>query len=573
MKRIRQIMRKNINQNKKYPVLSKALVRAQKAIGKPFYKMALDKDSFKDKKTINKLKKNIKSKSLFGRLLEDWFDKRSDNSTAPDIQNKQYSLELKTTAYIKEKTSSRYQNPYRIKDRLVFDLIDYKELKNRPIRSTKFYKKAQNILLAFYQHHSHTYNSKKMYFKNIVLFNLFGNKTSNYVQKYVRNALNNPKVNITKIAPSKNDEALILGDWLTLKDEVQKNIPIHETDTALLDPCEKGEKKQRSSKFPTQIQRAYALKVSYMDYLTNYYNVFGTSTLNKPQIRSIFNKNTQNYIKKHNLNLPVQPISLTKFIHNIIQAYAGKSNKSIAKSFGIKYKNHAKNFNYQLISRMFGLSTNGNTNTGISRSKEFIKSGIIPKTIEFGVKSNGHANASQAMSFPTFSYKDFHTTWKNSKLYDELFNHTFFFCVFEDEHHTSSNASPLASTFKGAFLYNFSGLNYNDKSKIASVWLDTKYKLLKGGVVLTPKYNKYKSCNKILTDLTPSSANRIIHVRSHANKSSYIKNDSNSFCVPAGLIWVSKPKAVYSNNYMTKQCFWINKNFINKICRNNGLVK
>ena len=53
-----------------------------------------------------------------------------------------------------------------------------------------------------------------------------------------------------------------------------------------------------------------------------------------------------------------------------------------------------------------------------------------------------------------------------------------------------------------------------------------------------------------------------MHVRPHTNKSSYVKGPNSSH-LPVKARWKNKPED-FSDDYMTKQSFWINRDFISK---------
>ena len=157
------------------------------------------------------------------------------------------------------------------------------------------------------------------------------------------------------------------------------------------------------------------------------------------------------------------------------------------------------------------------------------------------------------MSFPAFGFKDISSeNWEDSDLY-KIVNSKFLFAVFEETEDTQSNG--LNYIFRGVKIWNMPN---SDVETVKRVWKDTKDKI-NNGVEL-----RFKS-NKILNNFINATDNMIVHVRPHSRESSYIKNKySDELPVPAK--WLNdKPqnrKIDNSNLYMTKQCFWLNKDYV-----------
>ncbi|MGJ5703280.1 Sau3AI family type II restriction endonuclease, partial [Staphylococcus equorum] len=57
----------------------------------------------------------------------------------------------------------------------------------------------------------------------------------------------------------------------------------------------------------------------------------------------------------------------------------------------------------------------------------------------------------------------------------------------------------------------------------------------------------------------------ICHVRPHEQQRDYSENGPYADKLPHPVQWVNKPDSHdYSNEWMTKQCFWINNDYIKK---------
>ena len=88
------------------------------------------------------------------------------------------------------------------------------------------------------------------------------------------------------------------------------------------------------------------------------------------------------------------------------------------------------------------------------------------------------------------------------------------------------------------------------------VWKEDVEKL-RNGVTL-----HYKG-NRVYNNFVKASAHRVIHMRPDAHKSQYSKpapNAQNSRNLPAKAHWINRPAnhERYSEEYMTKQAWWIN---------------
>ena len=121
----------------------------------------------------------------------------------------------------------------------------------------------------------------------------------------------------------------------------------------------------------------------------------------------------------------------------------------------------------------------------------------------------------------------------------------FFFVVFKE-------------TDNGEFV--FSGTKFwsmpetDIDNVVQSVWMDT-VNTLKQGVQL-----KYVN-GQVSNNFVKASAKRIVHVRPHAQKASYIEGDGNADELPVPAIWTNKPEG-FSDKWMTKQSFWLNNKYV-----------
>ncbi|PTK52698.1 DNA mismatch repair protein MutH, partial [Staphylococcus haemolyticus] len=95
------------------------------------------------------------------------------------------------------------------------------------------------------------------------------------------------------------------------------------------------------------------------------------------------------------------------------------------------------------------------------------------------------------------------------------------------------------------------------------VWEDT-VKKLKNGVELWQRNTKDGNFWRIENNFIKKSDKLICHVRPHGGKSDYRVNGKDADLLPVPAKWLNRPedKEKYSDQWMTKQCFWINRDYI-----------
>lgn len=107
-------------------------------------------------------------------------------------------------------------------------------------------------------------------------------------------------------------------------------------------------------------------------------------------------------------------------------------------------------------------------------------------------------------------------------------------------------------------------MNLNDLDGLVfETWTRT-LNILKTGVELTYKSDKSKKGYSISNNFPSIKDNTILHVRPDSKYSSY-KKSSDSLKLPSPSIWMNRPNELTSqltNEYMTKQAFWLNSNYM-----------
>lgn len=461
-------------------------------------------------KTIYELNGNRtlrETKGSVGAAFENWFGKERDNLSEPDLL--EAGVELKATPFKQLKNGN-----YSAKERLVFNIINYEDIINETFESSHFIFKNKRVQIAFYEYLKDTARDEWTIYETILY-----------------EMSKNPK-----------DYEIIKNDWYKIKEYVDNGQAhkLSESLTNYLAACTKGAsaksvRTQPHSNIPAK-QRAYSFKGSYM-----------TSILRK----YIFGKETSESIVKNSFELrekDIETIVLEKF-----KPYIGNSINELKKRFKIKKDSYQTN--YLIASAILDLHGKYNDASSFKNVEEFEKAGIQLKTIKFN-KNNVN---SESMSFPSFNFIELaKEEWVNEEGEPEAAWHNFlldtlflFFVVKTEDG---------VDYFKGVKFFSVPEKDLQGPIKL--VWEDTVQKLKKG-VELTqiPRGEEFRIKNNFIA----KSDNMICHVRPHGSKADYSENGKDADKLPEKIKWINKPNSSnYSNQWMTKQCFWLNNDYIKK---------
>lgn len=326
-------------------------------------------------------------KGGLGQMVEELFFKYKINSNR-DADFGDAQVELKCTPLLKSKSD----DSLRIKERLVCTMIDYFELVDTRFEDSHLLSKCKLMLLLFYLHLKDTpiYDYDFLF---RVLWHL----------------------------PEK-DLLLIKNDYETIADKVRKGEAhlLSEGDTMYLGACRKGNKGDSLQSQPFSNikanKRAFSLKPAYMRYILNHVVDSGNNYYSNYKSADI---------PKYEL---VSPEELTQFsfeqiILNRFSQFYGFNYVEICSKLGISpYQAKSK---YADIS---GLIASNSRSKRISNAEEFIKSGIMMKTIRL----NNNGMPKEAMSFKNIDYQEVYDNdnWFDSEAY-EIFTNRFLFVVFK----------------------------------------------------------------------------------------------------------------------------------------------
>ena len=299
-------------------------------------------------------------------------------------------------------------------------------------------------------------------------------------------------------------------DWKFIINKIKdgKAHEISEADTMYLAACSKGAnanslRKQPFSEIPA-MQRAFCFKNSYMTQLVRKY--IG----NYSDVEKILKKTTA---------------SFNEFVTTIVNKYKDMSQKELMKEFNLD--SSAKNINSILISKMFNVKIN------LRETEEFQKANIIPKTVR--IEENG--SIKESISFPAFKFTEIiNQNWETCYLKKELETTKYMFFVFKKDKDDY--------IFKGIKLWNMPQIDI--ETSVMDMWKKT-YNTIKSGNIV-----RYIKDGKRKTNFVGISKNDVCHVRPHA------RDAKDTFKLPV------KDQLTGVTEY-TKQCFWINSNYIKSI--------
>lgn len=440
------------------------------------------------------IEQNRNGKGGLGQMVEELFFNYEVNSKR-EADFADAKVELKCTPLLKSKTD----DTYRIKERLVCTMIDYFEIINTSFEDSHLISKCQLMLLLFYLH-------------------VKGNAI--YDCEFL--------FRILWQLPEK-DLILIKKDYQTIADKVRRGEAhlLSEGDTLYLGACRKGQKGDKPQAQPNSEilanKRAFSLKPAYMRYVLNHViesdqNYFTNYTeVNTPEFELVSSAE----LKNDNF----EDIILKRFA-----PYMGKNYVQICQMLGINA--------YQAKNKYADVSALIASNSGskrLSSSEEFIKSGIVMKTVR--LQNNGMPR--ESMSFKNIDYCEIfeNEDWLESETY-EVFTNRFMFVVFK----------PVSG--EEIMIYN----NKTNKSVTEQAYiLDSVFFWTMPSEDLEVAKDYWENIRKaVLTDnITPRAFwsirdHRKFHVRPKARlKSDKAVNPNGGFC--------------------DKYCYWFNADYVKHI--------
>jgi len=438
-----------------------------------------------------------KGKGGLGQMVEELFFNYDVNSSR-EADFTDAHVELKCTPLLKSKSD----DSYRIKERLVCTMIDYFEIVNTSFEDSHLISKCQLMLLLFYLH-----VSENAIYDYEFLFRILWQ------------------------LPEK-DLILIKKDYQTIAEKVRRGEAhlLSEGDTLYLGACRKGQKGDSPQAQPNSEikanKRAFSLKPAYMRYILNHViesgnNYFTNYTkVEKPKFELVSSEELQ----KNSF----EDVILKRFA-----PYMGKNYVQICDMLGIEAY-QAKN-KYADIGALIASNLESKR---LSNSDEFIKSGIIMKTIR--LKNNGMPK--ESMSFKNIDYCEIYDNdeWTESETY-EIFTNRFMFVVFKPvsgEEITVYNNSTKRDVTEQSYILDsvfFWTMPQEDLELAKDYWENIRQAVISNNIVPSSFWS--------------IGNHRKFHVRPKARvKSDQAINPNGGFC--------------------DKYCYWFNAEYVKQIIDN-----
>lgn len=326
-----------------------------------------------------------KGKGNLGQMVEKFFF-GYDNNSNQKADFSEAGMELKCTPLLKYKND----HEWKIKERLVCTIINYKLTVDVPFEKSHFYQKCRLMLFLFYWH-------------------IYGEKNINY--KFIFRVL--------WLLPEK-DIVIMKHDYEVIVEKIRngKAHEISEGDTMYLAACRKGQKgdnpqEQPFSEIPAP-RRAFCLKPTYMRTILKLVKEYGKNHFSNVNLMYQGHEmTTEKELRQH---------SFEEIICNRFAPYIGKNYYEICQLLGLK-PSKAKH-KYAIVANAIMSKTINNADN----SDEFRKSGIRLKTIRI----DEHSTPKESMSFENINYEEVYdcSNWYESRLY-EIFTGRFLFVIFK----------------------------------------------------------------------------------------------------------------------------------------------
>ena len=418
---------------------------------------------------------------LGGFVEENIFGYSANNDDNPDFIDA--GIELKVTPVKKNLDGS-----FSSKERLVLNMINYKQEATKNFKTSSFYNKNRRLLIWFY-----------LYSMGIHPSNF---EISGYYLLEFENSL---------------QYKVIERDWTIIHNKIVNGLAheISETDTEFLAACTKG---ANSSVLVEQYNtatkakpRAYSFKSFFITYI--YRNMIHSLSPYSPLVsEDEWMKNPLEEIYKEKLNI-----------------YHGLTQAQLCRKLGIHSK--SKQLNFMIAQKMLGIS-------GKSKATpEMEIAGIIFRTIT--VDKNGRPT--EAMPFKSFEFEELiNTPWEESTIREDFVDLKLMLFIFKE-------IDGIISFDKVVF--------WNAPNKVVDGVIKKMHEkcadLVRNGDAF---YYDNKGKVKDLFPKEKRSSNGVCHVRPHAR----IERDHYELPI------ADKKTGITS---YTKQSFWFNKDFIERIIK------
>ncbi len=429
-------------------------------------------------------------KGSLGQLVEELFF-GYDLNTRQEADFSVAGAELKCTPL---KLSA--EHVLLIKERLACSMINYQTDWDKTFEESHFYQKCLIMLIMFYLHNSNV-SKLDLQFLFAVLWKI----------------------------PEK-DLLIIRNDYNTIISKIENGQAhtLSEGDTMYLGACRKGQKgdslMQQHNSETGAPRRAWCLKTAYMRTVLEEVkrNHRDGAYCNYEAVPSASAMETMFTVEELKVKT-VDQIVMERF-----SPYLGKTYPEICKMLGIK-RSKSKSKYFILANEIAGKGAVSNVN----RSEEFVKSGLMMKTIR--IETSG--NIKESMSFENIDYREVYDCdeWTDSRLY-ELFTSRFLFVVFRQTGGTfrvlRGKPEPEYRLEKVAFWT----MPQADLTAARQYWSDIRQSVLANRI--SPQY------------FWSIADDRNFHVRPKARQASDMAENPNG-------------------GMARKYCYWFNRNYVRNI--------
>ncbi|MCP1157010.1 Sau3AI family type II restriction endonuclease [Bacillus infantis] len=510
---------------------------------------------------------NVNNKSYPGNVIEQiWYDHPADNYAEPDFP--EAGVELKVTPLDKQtkKVKNKKVKKFIAGERLVLNKINYQNEYGKSFEESSFWHKNKLIELIQYYRRDLSDKGKISSGEMIEDKTKFKVLYANLLSMHELKDFSLPKDTIIEI-PEKDLE-IIKQDWSKISEYINcgKAEQLSEGLTYYLGACTKSATggdftRQKHTDVPAK-PRAYSFKSKFINKLINNHIIGDDHT---EAISSIVKDVSE-----------LEQKTLEEIIVSRFTPYYGMSQSELIKKIGVKIGKgqSQKNINNIIIRGILKLPTTTDEVT----SEEIEKAEISLKTVTLRMgKPKEHF---KFMGIPSFS-ELVYESWEESRVYNFLERTKFLLLVFNDlnkkkKGSNSYETDPKKIIFAGAKFWNMPVSDIDGPVK--NVW-KTDVEKLKNGVVLTFTKNK-KNEVRIKNNFIKPSLEDILHLRPDAQIAQYKpkhsidiiekgihrkKSMNNSRKLPHPAKWICRPdneKENYTDDYMTKQAWWLSKEYI-----------
>jgi len=497
-------------ENKVWTSVGELHKKALDSVGKPVKGLVKER-------TVQKYYDNPKNKGWIGNSIEsDWFGLANNSRKEADFVN--LGVELKVTPIRQTKVG------WSAKERLSLNIFDFNDEYKKKFENASFLEKAKLIELIYYEFIKNI-PSPELFIKAATLINLHDFP--------------------------EEDMLIIRQDWEIIINKIKegKAEELSDSLTKYLGATTKGSKSEKNMTTQPFSQkkahrRCFTLKGSYMTMLAR-------------QIMSGTYMLDNNLLSEEKVIKDIDELKEKTFEDIILEkfrVFIGMSKIELARKFNVNIPKKDDKASSRILAKIML-----NVENNIQDTEEFKKAGIEVKIVTINSKKRKTTEGFK-IQIPENNYIDpkelVKEEWDNSLLNEYLASHQFLLVVFE-----KINNQIL---FKGAIFWQ---VPFNDlEGQIKNTWEKT-VSIYKSGVTLTYKERQKPTQTgkyyEVRNNLPKLSDNTVLHVRPSSKVACYSDDLRYATELPVNSKWIGRPdNSDLSDNYMTKQSWWLNPEYM-----------